>query len=278
MFIGFLGLLLNFIFSLLVAVGCAFVGVFGFAQIFTILRFALPYSRQLIINEGIRFSKRIYLLFAFSVIFWSTLLSAILLATHYFIDYGGAALFGYGYAIYHVWKNCGFTPANMVEFVTSYGRYIKESPSQQSDTKTISKEKTGLASKIMLVALCLSLVASFAYNFYQFDQVKTAQNTAAQATEALNKSQTDLQNMTILYNDYSKKYDDQIAITRAAQAESSNLETKLNWYYNNIALINDYYGNSPYHKLGCTHLNNSLYIFTIKEAESNNCYPCPYCN
>lgn len=131
--------------------------------------------------------------------------------------------------------------------------------------------------RIVLAVLSICLVTSFAVNFYQHAKIKVTEAAAVQTAKLLITVQDNLTSAEKDRDNYLNKYNEQLNTIGRMSSQYEETQRYISWYYERIALINNYYGNCAYHRIGCPRLDDKFYVFTVKEAHNKDCYACPYC-
>lgn len=124
--------------------------------------------------------------------------------------------------------------------------------------------------RIVLAVLSICLVTSFAVNFYQYAKIKATEESAVQTAELLLTTQENLTDVEKARDYYLNQYNEK-------RYAVEKIQRNLGWYYDNIALINNFYGSCAYHRIDCPRLDDKFYIFTVKAAQNKGCYECTYC-
>ena len=132
--------------------------------------------------------------------------------------------------------------------------------------------------RIIVAVLSVCLVASFTMNFYQHARNKATEDAAVQTAKLLIMVQDKLTSAENERDYYSNKYNEQLNTIERMSSKYEEMQLDLSWYYDRIALINNYYGNCAYHRINCPRLDDKFYVFTVKEANNMDCYACPYCH
>ncbi|SFI53691.1 hypothetical protein SAMN02910435_00305 [Ruminococcaceae bacterium D5] len=135
---------------------------------------------------------------------------------------------------------------------------------------------------VCAVLLCISLAGNFSLSLYIWE----LNNKVATVSAAAEEVGSDFEILQSELNSYKDKYRQALnqknALLKDVSEENHkqyNLKFLLEFYTENIALIN-YFGQSGqyYHTVWCNKLNDNFYIYTVKNAESMSCFPCPDCH
>ena len=135
---------------------------------------------------------------------------------------------------------------------------------------------------VCAVLLCISLAGNFGLSLYVWE----LNNKVATVSAAAEEVGSDFEILQSELNSYKDKYRQALnqknALLKDVSEENHkqyNLKFLLEFYTENIALIN-YFGQSSqyYHTVWCNKLNDNFYIYTVKNAESMSCFPCPDCH
>lgn len=135
---------------------------------------------------------------------------------------------------------------------------------------------------VCAVLLCISLAGNFGLSLYVWE----LNNKVATVSAAAEEVGSDFEILQSELNSYKDKYSQALnqknALLKDVSEENHkqyNLKFLLEFYTENIALIN-YFGQSGqyYHTVWCNKLNDNFYIYTVKNAESMSCFPCPDCH
>lgn len=179
---------------------------------------------------------------------------------------------GIGKTVIYCCKACGCVIKKGTRVCPHCGAYI--GPNKVRNARILAG--------VCAVLLCISLAGNFGLSLYVWE----LNNKVATVSAAAEEVGSDFEILQSELNSYKDKYSQALnqknALLKDVSEENHkqyNLKFLLEFYTENIALIN-YFGQSGqyYHTVWCNKLNDNFYIYTVKNAESMSCFPCPDCH
>lgn len=265
-----LKLVISFVLVPIVALICNFVFTFGLAQIFTILRFAIPFSKNLKKENNVILSKKIYISFFCTSCLWIFLLSGISYIFWVYTNLKGGLVFGALLGLFNAIKSSTPSPDKEAQFFEAYGKYILGYSSEQ---KQKSSDK-----KISTIAFAFSVLAAvsgwacaaywysdtnFWYNEYgnavivvaeSFDNIELLESEIKQLRDRVNRLNTNLESA----GEILTMYDNAVAFV-PVKPDGKNGD----WFY---------------HTIDCPILLGEHIISPVSDVEQLGFKPCDYCH